>query len=177
MCARPRCSCQWAHRVRGCRRRPPPTPTTAACQPLMCLPVRRPAWSPHMIATRHLYAGTTPPHIPGPPTGPSPFCGPPAPPPPPPPPPPGPAGSVKGLTSWQLEELGCQVILGNTYHLENRPGSELVADMGGLHGFINWQRGMLTDSGGFQVRQAGSRSQPPARTVFAVCLFWQQGLF
>ena len=70
-----------------------------------------------------------------------------------------PAGSVKGLTSWQLEELGCQVILGNTYHLENRPGSELVAEMGGLHGFINWQRGMLTDSGGFQVRQAGSRLQ------------------
>jgi queuine tRNA-ribosyltransferase len=60
-------------------------------------------------------------------------------------------GSVKGLTSAQLEDIGCQVILGNTYHLENRPGSELVADMGGLHDFINWQRGMLTDSGGFQM--------------------------
>ncbi|KAI7845903.1 hypothetical protein COHA_000636 [Chlorella ohadii] len=60
-------------------------------------------------------------------------------------------GSVKGLTSRQLEELGCQVVLGNTYHLENRPGSELVAEMGGLHSFINWPRGMLTDSGGFQM--------------------------
>ncbi|KAL4457743.1 hypothetical protein ABPG75_012608 [Micractinium tetrahymenae] len=60
-------------------------------------------------------------------------------------------GSVKGLTSGQLEDLGCQVILGNTYHLENRPGSELVAEMGGLHSFINWPRGMLTDSGGFQM--------------------------
>ncbi len=61
------------------------------------------------------------------------------------------AGSVKGLTSKQLEDLDCHVILGNTYHLENRPGSELVADMGGLHKFINWPRGMLTDSGGFQM--------------------------
>lgn len=62
-----------------------------------------------------------------------------------------PAGSIKGLTSAQLEELDCQVILGNTYHLENRPGADLVAQMGSLHGFINWRRGMLTDSGGFQV--------------------------
>lgn len=60
-------------------------------------------------------------------------------------------GSVKGLTAAQLEECKCQVILGNTYHLENRPGSELVEEMGGLHDFIGWQRGMLTDSGGFQM--------------------------
>lgn len=60
-------------------------------------------------------------------------------------------GSVKGLTSQQLIELNCQVILGNTYHLENRPGSELIAEMGGLHSFINYPRGMLTDSGGFQM--------------------------
>jgi queuine tRNA-ribosyltransferase catalytic subunit len=60
-------------------------------------------------------------------------------------------GSVKGLTSQQLQDANCQVILGNTYHLENRPGSELVAEMGGLHSFINWPRGMLTDSGGFQM--------------------------
>ncbi|KAG2483993.1 hypothetical protein HYH03_017160 [Edaphochlamys debaryana] len=60
-------------------------------------------------------------------------------------------GSVKGLTSQQLQDLDCHVILGNTYHLENRPGSGLVAEMGGLHGFINWPRGMLTDSGGFQM--------------------------
>jgi queuine tRNA-ribosyltransferase catalytic subunit len=62
-----------------------------------------------------------------------------------------PSGTVKGLTNEQLEACGCQVILGNTYHLGNRPGSELVAEMGGLHEFIGWKRGMLTDSGGFQV--------------------------
>lgn len=60
-------------------------------------------------------------------------------------------GSVKGLTSQQLQELNCQVVLGNTYHLENRPGSETVAALGGLHSFINYPRGMLTDSGGFQM--------------------------
>jgi queuine tRNA-ribosyltransferase len=61
------------------------------------------------------------------------------------------AGTVKGLTSEQMQELDCHVILGNTYHLANRPGGELVAAMGGLHGFSNWPRGMLTDSGGFQM--------------------------
>jgi hypothetical protein len=61
------------------------------------------------------------------------------------------AGSVKGLTSLQLEELDCHVILGNTYHLANRPGSDLIDRMGGLHKFMNWKRGMLTDSGGFQM--------------------------
>lgn len=60
-------------------------------------------------------------------------------------------GSVKGLTSAQLAELDCHVILGNTYHLANRPGSDLIDRMGGLHRFINWKRGMLTDSGGFQM--------------------------
>lgn len=61
-------------------------------------------------------------------------------------------GTVKGLTAEQLQELDCHVILGNTYHLENRPGAGVVARRGGLHGFSNWPRGMLTDSGGFQVR-------------------------
>lgn len=60
-------------------------------------------------------------------------------------------GTVKGLTSEQLQQLDCHVILGNTYHLANRPGGELVAAMGGLHSFINWPRGILTDSGGFQM--------------------------
>mmetsp|Transcript_4850 Transcript_4850/g.12282 ORF Transcript_4850/g.12282 Transcript_4850/m.12282 type:complete len:154 (+) Transcript_4850:156-617(+) len=60
-------------------------------------------------------------------------------------------GTVKGLTSRQLEELECQVILGNTYHLENRPGSNLLKDFGGLPAFMNWKRGTLTDSGGFQM--------------------------
>ncbi|CAL8469347.1 g8888 [Coccomyxa elongata] len=60
-------------------------------------------------------------------------------------------GTVKGLTSQQLVDLNCHVILGNTYHLEERPGSDLVQELGGLHKFMNWPRGMLTDSGGFQM--------------------------
>ena len=60
-------------------------------------------------------------------------------------------GTVKGLTSQQLVDLNCHVILGNTYHLEERPGSDLVQELGGLHKFMDWPRGMLTDSGGFQV--------------------------
>lgn len=59
--------------------------------------------------------------------------------------------TVKGMTPAQIEEVGAQIILGNTYHLNIRPGSELVAEMGGLHKFMNWQGPILTDSGGFQV--------------------------
>ena len=60
-------------------------------------------------------------------------------------------GTVKGLTSRQLEELDCHVILGNTYHLGLRPGGDLLEKMGGLHKLMRWDRGMLTDSGGFQM--------------------------
>ena len=60
-------------------------------------------------------------------------------------------GSVKGITSEQLRELDCQMILGNTYHLQSKPGSEIVQQLGGLHRFVQWPRGMLTDSGGFQM--------------------------
>lgn len=59
--------------------------------------------------------------------------------------------SVKGLTPAQLEEAGVQVVLGNTYHLALRPGDLLIAEIGGLHRFMNWTRPILTDSGGFQV--------------------------
>ncbi len=60
--------------------------------------------------------------------------------------------SVKGLTGRMLEdELGAQIILANTYHLYLRPGHQTIADLGGLHRFMNWPRGILTDSGGFQV--------------------------
>lgn len=59
--------------------------------------------------------------------------------------------SVKGLTPAQLDDIGVQVVLGNTYHLALRPGDELIADMGGLHRFMGWQRPILTDSGGYQV--------------------------
>src|ERR1700682_621788 len=63
----------------------------------------------------------------------------------------GTAGTVKGLTQQALEELGVRLLLANTYHLYLRPGHELIARMGGLHRFMSWQGGILTDSGGFQV--------------------------
>jgi len=60
-------------------------------------------------------------------------------------------GTIKGLTSAQVDSLNCELILGNTYHLGLRPGADLVAEMGGLHKFMNWKRNLLTDSGGFQM--------------------------
>ncbi|GAB7022514.1 tRNA guanosine(34) transglycosylase Tgt [Salidesulfovibrio brasiliensis] len=60
-------------------------------------------------------------------------------------------GTVKSLTPGDLEEMDAKIILGNTYHLYLRPGDELLARHGGLHGFSNWDRPILTDSGGFQV--------------------------
>src|SRR5947199_4332947 len=59
--------------------------------------------------------------------------------------------TVKGLTPHQLEDAGVQVVLGNTYHLALRPGDELIANLGGLHRFMDWRRPILTDSGGYQV--------------------------
>lgn len=56
-----------------------------------------------------------------------------------------------GLAAADLEQIGCQVELSNTYHLHLRPGEEIVRSLGGLHGFMNWSRPILTDSGGFQV--------------------------
>ena len=63
----------------------------------------------------------------------------------------GTVGSVKAVPQHLLEQLGAEIILGNTYHLYLRPGHEVVRRMGGLHAFISWPRAMLTDSGGFQV--------------------------
>ena len=59
--------------------------------------------------------------------------------------------SVKALDPRELNEMGTQIILGNTYHLNIRPGLEIIAAAGGLHKFMNWQKPILTDSGGFQV--------------------------
>jgi queuine tRNA-ribosyltransferase len=59
--------------------------------------------------------------------------------------------SVKGVSQDVLEELGVEILLSNTYHLYLRPGVETVRKMGGLHGFMSWDRALLTDSGGFQV--------------------------
>ena len=60
-------------------------------------------------------------------------------------------GTVKAMTPEELEGLGAQIILGNTFHLMLRPGPEIIAAHGGLHGFMHWQHPILTDSGGFQV--------------------------
>lgn len=59
--------------------------------------------------------------------------------------------TVKALTPAQLEELGANLILANTYHLYLRPGADLISDLGGLHQFMQWPHPILTDSGGFQV--------------------------
>ncbi len=59
--------------------------------------------------------------------------------------------TVKGITPAQLEDLGAQIILANTYHLFIRPGHELIREHGGLHRFMGWKRPILTDSGGFQI--------------------------
>jgi queuine tRNA-ribosyltransferase len=60
-------------------------------------------------------------------------------------------GAVKALRNEALEELGAQIILGNTYHLYLRPGSESIRKLGGLHKFMSWNAAILTDSGGYQV--------------------------
>lgn len=60
-------------------------------------------------------------------------------------------GSVRGLTSREVRTLGYQMVLGNTFHLLAAPGPDLIAQAGGLHGFMNWDGAIITDSGGFQV--------------------------
>ncbi len=64
-------------------------------------------------------------------------------------------GTVKGLTVEDLKSTGSEIILGNTYHLMLRPGDEAIRDLGGLNKFSNWDRPILTDSGGFQVWSLG----------------------
>ena len=56
-----------------------------------------------------------------------------------------------GVSTMDLKEINCQVELSNTYHLHIRPGDRLIHDLGGIHKFFNWDRPVLTDSGGFQV--------------------------
>jgi queuine tRNA-ribosyltransferase len=60
-------------------------------------------------------------------------------------------GTVRGLESAEVADLGYELILGNTYHLFVSPGPDRIADAGGLHGFMGWERALITDSGGFQV--------------------------
>jgi len=62
----------------------------------------------------------------------------------------GTAGTVKAMLPQSVAETGAQIVLGNTFHLMLRPGAEVVADLGGLHGFMDWSGHVLTDSGGIQ---------------------------
>jgi len=64
--------------------------------------------------------------------------------------------SVKAITPEELEALGAEIIISNTYHLYLRPGEEVIRELGGLHCFMNWKKPILTDSGGFQIYSLGS---------------------
>src|SRR5437867_11872993 len=66
-------------------------------------------------------------------------------------------GAVKGLTHRDLESIGAEILLNNTYHLYLRPGADLIARLGGLHAFIGWTKPILTDSGGYQVFSLADR--------------------
>jgi queuine tRNA-ribosyltransferase len=64
--------------------------------------------------------------------------------------------TVKAMSPREMDELGTEILLGNTYHLNDRPGPDLIERMGGLHQFMGWNRAILTDSGGYQVFSLGS---------------------
>jgi len=68
-------------------------------------------------------------------------------------------GTVKAMTPEDLMAVGAEIILGNTFHLMLRPGGEIVQSLGGLHGFMHWERPILTDSGGFQVWSLETRNK------------------
>ena len=73
-------------------------------------------------------------------------------------------GSVKSMMPSTLDEVGVQILLGNTFHLMLRPGMDVIEQHGGLHGFMGWDKPILTDSGGFQVFSLGDlrKSRKPA---------------
>jgi len=66
--------------------------------------------------------------------------------------------TVKAMSPLEMEELGCEILLGNTYHLNDRPGADLIERRGGLHSFMGWDGSILTDSGGYQVFSLGARN-------------------
>jgi queuine tRNA-ribosyltransferase len=72
-------------------------------------------------------------------------------------------GTVKAMRTEDLASMGAQILLGNTYHLYLRPGHLLIKELGGLHKFMNWQKPILTDSGGFQVFSLGQPGQNEVR--------------
>jgi queuine tRNA-ribosyltransferase len=75
-------------------------------------------------------------------------------------------GTVKGMAPEELLDLGAEIVLGNTFHLMLRPGTDVIETLGGLHGFMHWERPILTDSGGFQVFSlSGVRGDKSLRTI------------
>lgn len=77
----------------------------------------------------------------------------------------GTAGAIKTLAPWEMDELGAEIILGNTYHLHVRPGDSLIADGGGLHEWSSWPKPILTDSGGYQAYSLGETRGKAAKTA------------
>lgn len=75
-------------------------------------------------------------------------------------------GTVKTLSPEELQKIGTQIILGNTYHLYLRPGAETVAQLGGLHRFMNWSGPLMTDSGGFQIFSLGQSLEQGIGKIF-----------
>ncbi|MEE9369487.1 MAG: tRNA guanosine(34) transglycosylase Tgt [Pontiella sp.] len=73
--------------------------------------------------------------------------------------------TVKSMSPLEMHDIGCEVLLGNTYHLNDRPGPDLIERMGGLHKFMGWDRAILTDSGGYQVFSLGSLNKITAEGV------------
>ena len=82
-------------------------------------------------------------------------------------------GAVKAVTHRELEALGAEIILGNTYHLFLRPGADLIARCGGLHAFIGWPHPILTDSGGYQVFSLAT-SEDSGRGAEFVASRWRE---
>jgi queuine tRNA-ribosyltransferase len=74
-------------------------------------------------------------------------------------------GAVRGVSASDLEGIGAQIVLANTFHLHERPGEALVAEAGGLHGFTGWPGPWLTDSGGFQITSLADRAKIDERGV------------
>lgn len=75
------------------------------------------------------------------------------------------AGAIKTLAPWEMEQLGAEIILGNTYHLHLRPGEKVIANGGGLHLWMNWPHPILTDSGGYQAFSLGKTRAQKAKTT------------
>lgn len=90
----------------------------------------------------------------------------------------GTVAAIKGAVSTDdLREIGTQVELSNTYHLHVRTGDKLIKEFGGLHKFMNWDRPILTDSGGFQVFSGKTPQDQRRRSIFLLSYRWKKDLY